>query len=87
MATIRVEVPEELIRAAKLSAKSPSEEVTKLLALELFREHVISLGKAAEICGVSVGEFMAFAAERNVPLHYDIEDLENDKKIVDSLKL
>ncbi|MCI0416263.1 UPF0175 family protein [bacterium] len=87
MATISVEVPEELIRAAKLSGKSASQEITKILALELFREKVISVGKAAELSGISIEEFMDFAAKRDVPLHYELEDLENDQKLAETLKL
>jgi predicted HTH domain antitoxin len=87
MATIHVEVPEELIRAAKLSGKSASPEITKILALELFREKIISIGKAAELSGISIQEFMDFAAKRDVPLHYELEDLENDQKTADTLKL
>ena len=87
MATISVKLPEELVRAAKVSPQSASEEIAKMLALELFRERVISMGKAAELCGVSVEEFMEFASRREVPLHYELEDLESDRKVADSLKL
>jgi predicted HTH domain antitoxin len=87
MATIHIELPEELIRAAKVSAKTASEDIAKILTLELFRERTISMGKAAELCGLSVEEFMAFASRREVPLHYELEDLENDRKLADSLKL
>ena len=87
MATINVELPEELIRAAKLSGESASQEITKILALELFREKIISIGKAAELSRISIEEFMDFAARRDVPLHYELEDLENDQKLADTLKL
>jgi predicted HTH domain antitoxin len=85
MATVRVELPEDLIKTANISAEHLSREVAKLIALELFREHVLSLGKAAELCSVSVEEFMEYAAQREVPLHYTLEDLEGDRKLLEDL--
>jgi predicted HTH domain antitoxin len=62
-----------------------SREVAKLLALELFREGEVSLGRAAEFCGASQAEFMQFAADREVPLHYTLDDLEEDRRFIESL--
>lgn len=81
MATIQVDLPTELLQAARIQAC----EVPKLLALELFREGTISLGRAAELCGVPLAEFMDFAAERDVPLHYTSEDLEQDRQFIERL--
>lgn len=87
MVTVQVELPEELLRTANVSTERRSLEVAKLLALELFRERTISLGRAAELCGVPVAEFMQFAAEREVPLHYTLEDLERDRQLIEDLSL
>jgi predicted HTH domain antitoxin len=90
MSTVQVELPEELLRAASVfantySSASTSREVAKLLALELYREDAISLGRAAELCGVSQAEFMQFAAEREVPLHYTLDDLKEDRKFIENI--
>lgn len=90
MTTVQVDLPEDLLRAASVFANtfSPvtaSREVAKLLALELFREGAVSLGRAAELCGVSQAEFMQFAAEREVALHYTLDDLEQDRQFIESL--
>ena len=79
MSTVQVDLPEELLQAAKISGlefspETISREVAKLLALELFREDVVSLGRAAELCGVSQAEFMEYATDREVPLHYSLYD-------------
>ena len=81
MTTVQVDLSTELLQAARIQAR----EVPKLLALELFREDVVSLGRAAELCGVPLAEFMDFAAEREVPLHYASEDLEQDRQLIESL--
>jgi predicted HTH domain antitoxin len=90
MATVQVDLPEDLLRAASVNADnylsaSASREVAKLLALELFREGIVSLGRAAELCGVSQAGFMQFSVERNVSLHYALDDLEEDHKFIERL--
>jgi predicted HTH domain antitoxin len=90
MSTVQVDLPEDLLRAASVNADaqspaSTSREVAKLLALELYREGSVSLGQAAELCGVSQAEFMKFAAEREVALHYTLCDLEQDRKFIERL--
>lgn len=74
-----MELPKELLALAGILDAQPSDSAAKLIALELFREHRISLGKAAELANVSVEEFMEFSAEREVPLHYTVADWEVDQ--------
>ena len=90
MSTVQVDLPEDLLKAAsilgqKFSPDLTSREVAKLLALELFREDVVSLGLAARLCGVPQAEFMQFAAERGVPMHYTFDDIEEDRQVIESL--
>lgn len=89
MSTVQIDLSEELLQAANISGLefSPdkvSREVAKLLALELFREDAVSLGRAAELCGVSQAEFMQYAADREVPLHYSLDDLDQDRHFIES---
>ncbi len=83
MTTVQIDLPTELLRAANVQMNSFA--VAKLLALELFREGVVSLGRAAELCGAPLAEFMEFAAEREVPLHYTADDLSQDRQLIESL--
>jgi predicted HTH domain antitoxin len=87
MSTVNVELAEELLTAAGISDAPASLAAAKLIALELFREHRISLGKAAELAGVSLDEFMMFSAQRDVPVHYSMADWETDQITARELKL
>ncbi|HZS43902.1 MAG TPA: UPF0175 family protein [Blastocatellia bacterium] len=87
MATIPVDIPDELLKAANVSEERRSQDVTKLLALELYRERAISLGKAAELSKVSIAEFMEFAGEREVDLDFDSGGLEQDRDTLEKLNL
>lgn len=73
--TNAVEIPEDVLTLAGLPDGSASRRATHLLALELFREGRVSLGRAAELAGVGVEEFMEFSAHRQVSLHYTSADL------------
>jgi len=87
METVNVKLPSELLRAANLEGGSLSQEAARLLALELYREDKVSLGRAAELCQTPVAAFMDFAAKHGgPPLRYSFEDLEGERKTVDRLK-
>jgi len=82
---VNVELAEDLLALADLGESAPSRAAAKLIALELFRENRVSLGKAAELAGVSPDEFMEFAAQRDVPLHYTPADWEADQIVTRDL--
>jgi predicted HTH domain antitoxin len=67
METVDVKLPSELLRAANLEESSLSQKAARLLALELYREDKVSLGRAAELCQTPVAAFMDFAAKHGVP--------------------
>ena len=87
MLNVTVEIPAEVLTLADLPSGSNSVRATRLLALELFREGRVSLGRAAELAGDSVEEFMEFSAQRQVSLHYAEADLAEDRATADRLKL
>ena len=87
MEMVQVELPADLARAAGLNFANPSTEAARLLALGLYRENRISLGRAAELCQTPVEQFMEFAGRHEVPLHYGIDDLEEDRRTLQRLGL
>lgn len=87
MQTVRAEIPAELVVAAGLDAQNLSVEAARLLALELYREGKVSLGRAAELCHTPLELFMEFAGRHEVPLHYGADDLEEDRRTLQRLGL
>ena len=82
-----MKLPSELLRAANLEGRNLSEEAARLLALELYREDKVSLGRAAELCQTPLAAFVEFAAKHGVPpLRYSFEDLEEERQTADRLK-
>ena len=84
---MNVKLPSKLLRVANLKESSLSQEAARLLALELYREDKVSLGRAAELCHMPLATFMDFAAKHGVaPLRYSFEDLEEERQSADRLK-
>jgi predicted HTH domain antitoxin len=63
-----------------------SKDAAMLLALELYRESKISLGRAAELCQTSVEAFMAFAGQHEVTVRYSLADVEEDRLTLERLR-
>ena len=78
MSEVFVSVPQDLARILRVSEKDLPKVVRLYLAIELYREGKISLGKAAEIARVTKWEMMEILASKGIPLQYDEEDLKED---------
>ena len=86
METMLVELPTALLKAANLDTGNVSKEAARLLALELFREEKVSLGRAAELCEPPLAAFMDFVARHGLsPLRSTFEELEEERKAFERL--
>ena len=81
METVEIKLPSALLRAAGLEEADLSLEASRLLALELYRENKVSIGRAAELCLTPLAAFMDFAARHGVPpLRHTFDDLEEERR-------
>jgi predicted HTH domain antitoxin len=78
MQTISVDLPSDLINIFKIRERDFPSAVLETLSVELYREGIISVGKAAEIAGVSIWEMQEILAKRKIPINFYPEDLEKD---------
>ena len=85
--TINMELPKDVLLAADISEVSASAEIRKLLALYMFKERLLSFGKAAELAGMDKLAFMELAGSKCVSLNYDADDYQEDLKTIRSLGL
>ncbi|CAA9316695.1 MAG: hypothetical protein AVDCRST_MAG89-1439 [uncultured Gemmatimonadetes bacterium] len=67
-------VPDEVLAAAGLTDSNLATE----LAVVLYEREKLSLGRAAEVAGMSKWVFNDLLAERNIPMHYDERELARD---------
>lgn len=77
--TASVELPRDLLVALDISAAEIDERVREWAALELYREDLISAGKAAELLGVSKSRFIDLLDQRGIAyLDMTAEELAED---------
>jgi len=63
------------------------QEMKKATAIDLFRRGLLSTGKAAELAGISLADFMDLLMAHDVPVvEYTIEDYEKDMKALERLE-
>lgn len=73
-ATATLEIPQTVLDAAQMNAH----ELRRELALTLYAQRRLSLGKARELAGLSLWEFRQWLATRCIEAHYDETDLQDD---------
>ncbi|MGH9640010.1 MAG: UPF0175 family protein [Bryobacteraceae bacterium] len=85
METVQISLPAELLEEAGVNPADASREAAMLLALELYRENKISLGRAAELSQSPIEAFLVFAGSHEVPIHYGAFDLDADRRTLERL--
>ena len=63
---------------AALESRLSQREAALHLAIGLFVSEEATLGQAAEAAGLSQSEFMRELGRRKIPLHYGVEEFEQD---------
>jgi predicted HTH domain antitoxin len=75
MDTLRIlEVPQSILDSARLTISDLKVE----MAVYLYAESRLSIGKARELAGMSLWEFRQLLASRRIAPHYDVMDLNED---------
>ncbi len=84
-----IDLPEELylsLSASGLTKERIVNESRKLLALKCFKEKVLSLGRAAELSGLSKWDFIEYLSENYVPvIDHDQDEIKRDFETSDML--
>ena len=73
-----MEIPDQVFEAMRLPRPEVEARLRLELAVSLYAQHVLGLGKAAELAGISRWELNQHLAKRSVPMHYAEEDLHED---------
>jgi predicted HTH domain antitoxin len=76
--SLTLEIPDEVSKAMHLSPSEAEARLRLELAVSLYAQEILSLGKAAEFAGVSRKELNETLAKRKVLMHYTKEDLADD---------
>jgi len=72
--SIQFEFPKDILDSARLTVP----ELKVEMAVFLYSQGRLSIGKARELAGMSLWEFRQLLASRRISPHYDVTDLEKD---------
>ena len=76
-----IDIPRDVFDSARLT----SAELKLELALALYAQQRLSIGKARELAGMSLWAFRQQLAARQIPTHLDIDDVQEDIKTLTQL--
>lgn len=69
-----LEIPQDILDSARLSL----DQVRVELAVHLYEQGRLSIGKAHELAGLSLWEFRQLLGARKIPIHFAAEGLKQD---------
>ena len=78
-AEIRFEIPEDILFALNQNAKEFTNQSRLYTALQLYKNHKLSFGKAVELAGISRDAFLIELDRNEIDfIAYDASDLESE---------
>lgn len=85
MLEIKLNISENLLISLNQNVEEFEQQLRLASALELFKSHKLSLGKAAELAELSRIDFMFELGKRKIPIiDYPPEDLEKELEVFES---
>jgi predicted HTH domain antitoxin len=79
---MQLTLPDDLLSGQNLSER----DLMLHLALGLYIDDKVTLGRASRIASMSIPAFMDELGKRKIPINYDVEDLEADIQTLKSLE-
>lgn len=77
--TINIELPSDILLAINESEKELKKRIRTSLAIQLYCQNKITIGKAAQTSGMSRLEFENFLSDSNIPISMlEIDDVLDD---------
>jgi predicted HTH domain antitoxin len=67
-------IPDEILHAARMTEAEFKQEI----AIFLFEKEKLTLPQASRLAGVSRLQFQHLLASRQIPIHYDMAEFEED---------
>ena len=74
-------IPEEVLVATRMTEAELRQEIAVLL----FQKEKLTLAQAARLAGMSRLQFQHVLASRQIPLHYDVAEFEEDMRTLEAM--
>ena len=69
-------IPDDILQATRMT----EEELKQEIAVLLFQKEKLTLGQASRLSGMDQLQFQHLLASRQIPIHYDLAEFEEDLK-------
>lgn len=79
---VTVSIPDKFLPISR-SGGDISRQMLEAYAVENYRQEKMSLGQLAELLDLSIDEANTFLKERDIPLNYGPDDLDEDLRAVE----
>jgi predicted HTH domain antitoxin len=76
-------IPDETLRAVGMT----EEELRREMAIVLFSQGKLTLSRAARLAELAHTTFQRLLADRQIPIHYDVEEFRQDIKTLQGVGL
>lgn len=80
MKTLTLDIPEAVLVSVKIPRNRMKTDLKRELALQLYRENMISFANAHRLADMTKIEFHYLLGDRQIPRQYDIEDYDKDRE-------
>jgi predicted HTH domain antitoxin len=74
-------IPDDILQSARMSETELRQEIAVLL----FQKEKLTLGQASRLAGMGQMQFQHLLASRQIPLHYDVAEFEEDLQTLQEL--
>ena len=74
-------IPDDIFQATRMT----EDELRQEIAVLLFQKKKLTLGQGSHLAGISQLQFQHLLASRQIPLHYDVPEFEEDMKTLKEL--
>jgi predicted HTH domain antitoxin len=85
MNTVVIEISGELMDALRVPREEQVARLRQELAIRLYQKGILSFGKARELAQMTKWKFYLLLGDEGIVRRYDVEDLEEDLKTLESL--
>lgn len=69
-------IPDDILQAARMT----EDELRQEIAVLLFQKEKLTLAQASRLAKMNRLQFQHLLASRNIPVHYDVKEFEEDLK-------
>lgn len=78
--SLTLRIPDSVVRGLRIPEGEAEQRLRQELAVALYARGLLSSGKAAELAGTTRLLFSDLLTQRNIPRHYEEEELSEDLK-------